>query len=46
MYTSVKVSYRLKQASQNAGRKTAWNIDPVHEYKAQSAIIPLVGITV
>jgi hypothetical protein len=46
MYIPVKLSYRLKQASQNAGRKTAWNIGPVHEHEAQSAIIPFVGIIV
>jgi hypothetical protein len=33
-------------ASHNAGREMVWNIGPVNEYEAQSAIIPFVGIII
>jgi hypothetical protein len=41
-----ELSYGIKQASHNAVRETVWNIAPVNEYEAQSAIIPFVGIII
>jgi hypothetical protein len=33
-------------ASHSAGRERVWNIGPVNEYEAQSAIIHFVGIII
>jgi hypothetical protein len=36
----------MKQASHNAGMEMSWHIGPVNEYKAQSEIIPFMGIII
>jgi hypothetical protein len=41
-----ELSYGIKQTSHNAVRETVWNIAPVNEYEAQSAIIPFVSIII
>jgi hypothetical protein len=35
-----------KQASHNAGGEMVWNIGPVNEFEAQSAIIPFMDIII
>jgi hypothetical protein len=46
MHTSVKSSYRIRQASYNAGREVVWNIGPVYDYEAQSGIVPFLGVMI
>jgi hypothetical protein len=36
----------LPCASHDAEREMVWNIGPVNEYEAQSAVIPFVGIII
>jgi hypothetical protein len=42
----VKFKHRIKQATHNAGKEVVWDIDPVNEYEAQSAINPFIGIII
>jgi hypothetical protein len=43
MYTSAKFKLQNKARFSQWGREMVWNISPVNEYEARSAIIPFVG---